>query len=272
MSSNDNSNDDDQHDGSGEITSNKKEECTSCEQNSNVENITERVERVALMNMSKCASCGKEGNSDDMDTCNKCKMVKYCNAACKKKHRTKHKKACERRVAELHEEQLFKEPPPHEECPICLQILPLDPDKSYFQSCCGKIICLGCIYAMKMSERKHNLCAFCRTPTPSSGEEHVKRLNKLMDKGNALAISTMGALYRSGEYCLPRDHLKANELYLRAGDLGCTNSYFNLGVHYYYGDEVEVDKKKAIHYYELAAMGGDVSARNNLGCLEVCEH
>ena len=40
-----------------------------------------------------CASCGKESNIDDMNTCNKCKSVKYCNAACKKKHRKKHKKA-----------------------------------------------------------------------------------------------------------------------------------------------------------------------------------
>jgi len=45
-----------------------------------------------------CANCGKEG-SDVTNTCNKCKSVKYCNAACKKKHRHKHKKACERYVA-----------------------------------------------------------------------------------------------------------------------------------------------------------------------------
>jgi len=37
-----------------------------------------------------CAACGKEGNSDNMNVCNKCHMVKYCNAACKKKHRSKH--------------------------------------------------------------------------------------------------------------------------------------------------------------------------------------
>ena len=43
-----------------------------------------------------CANCGKESNSSDMNTCNKCKSVKYCNAACKKKHRQKHKKQCER--------------------------------------------------------------------------------------------------------------------------------------------------------------------------------
>ena len=85
-----------------------------------------------------CASCGKEGGN--LNTCNKCNMVKYCNAACKKKHRSKHKKACERRVAELHDEALFKEPPPHEDCPICLLPLPLDPNKTIFQSCCGKLV------------------------------------------------------------------------------------------------------------------------------------
>ena len=52
--------------------------------------------------MSVCANCGKEGIN--LNLCNKCKEATYCNAACKKKHRSKHKKQCERRVAELHDE------------------------------------------------------------------------------------------------------------------------------------------------------------------------
>jgi hypothetical protein len=48
-------------------------------------------------NISVCANCGKEGD-DVNNICNKCKMVKYCNAACKKKHRHKHKKDCEEHV------------------------------------------------------------------------------------------------------------------------------------------------------------------------------
>ena len=127
-----------------------------------------------------CANCGKEGNSDDMNTCNKCKEVKYCNAACKKKHRSKHKKACERRVAELHEEQLFKEVE-RDECPICMLTLPIKANQSTFETCCGKTICDGCIYAMKMSEGK-DLCAFCRTPPPSTKEEEFNRLKKLMER------------------------------------------------------------------------------------------
>ena len=89
--------------GDNEEMKSSKEECTSCEQNT-VDNITEGFNSVAISDVtSTCANCGKEGNSDDMNTCNKCKSVKYCNAACKKKHRSKHKKACERRVAELHD-------------------------------------------------------------------------------------------------------------------------------------------------------------------------
>ena len=95
-----------------------------------------------------CANCGKEGD-DVNNICNKCKMVKYCNATCKKKHRHKHKKDCEehiRRAAEkhneelrltaeheakLHDEKLFKQPPPAEDCPICFQRLPTFASKDY---------------------------------------------------------------------------------------------------------------------------------------------
>src|SRR5210317_592689 len=97
-----------------------------------------------------CAACGKEGGN--LNTCNKCNRVKYCNAACKKKHKSKHKKACERRVAELHDEALFKDHPQNEECPICMLPLPLDRRESVFNSCCGKTICYGCAYEILVGD------------------------------------------------------------------------------------------------------------------------
>ena len=79
-----------------------------------------------------CAACGKEGGN--LNTCNKCKLVKYCNAVCKKKHRSKHKKECERIVAESHDEELFfKDPPSREDCPICFLPLPLFTRQITFQ-------------------------------------------------------------------------------------------------------------------------------------------
>ena len=248
----------------GEMVSSKKE-YTSCEQNNNnVDNITEGIDSAGVSDVtSTCACCGKQGNSNNMNTCNKCKSVKYCNAACKKKHRTKHKKACERRVAELYEEQLFKEPPPNEECPICMLLLLRDNNTETFMSCCGKTICSGCIYAMQMSEGK-DLCPFCRTPPPSSDED-IKRIKKQMDKGNAEAFHLLAGMYDQGIRGLSRDRQKAHELLLKAGDLGCARGYYNLGLAYNHGEGVEVDKKKAMYYFELAAIGGDIHSRHNLG-------
>ena len=94
-----------------------------------------------------CANCGKEVCDDHMNSCNKCNQVKYCNAACKKKHRHKHKKDCERRVAELHDEKLFKQPPSKQDCSICFLQLPTPYKGSKYYTCCGKTICSGCFNA-----------------------------------------------------------------------------------------------------------------------------
>ena len=207
-----------------------------------------------------------------MNICNKCKMVHYCNVACKKKHKSKHKKKCDKqckiRAVQLHDEALFKEPPLPEDCPICMLPLPLTEGEVQFQSCCGKMICRGCIYAMVEREGVNTLCAFCRTPDPNSAKECIKRLEKRMDKGNAAAFSMLAGFYAEGDMGLPQDWLKANELYLKAGELGCDEAYFNLGNAYDDGEGVDIDEEKAKHYWELAAMNRDVTARHNLGVIE----
>ena len=67
---------------------------------------------------------------------------------------------------------------------------------------------------------------------------------------------------------MPQNHTKALELWRRAGELGHADSYCKVGCAYALGDGAEIDKKKARHYYELAAMGGDADARHNVGCEE----
>ena len=74
-----------------------------------------------------CANCGKgeESVSGDLKACTACKMVKYCNRDCQIAHRTQHKKACKKRAAELRDVKLFKQPPPNEDCPICMSVCQL---------------------------------------------------------------------------------------------------------------------------------------------------
>ena len=217
--------------------------------------------------MSLCANCGKEGSN--LNTCNKCKETSYCNAVCKKKHRKKHKKQCERRVAELHDQELFKEPPPEfGDCPICFIRLPTMYGGRNNMSCCGKIICSGCCYA-DVYDNLGNInadkkCPFCRTPLSVSDEEVIVRLEKRMEVGDKHAFASMGNAYDEGDYGLPQDSAKAIECWRKAGKFG----YTNIGLAYYNGNGVERDEKMASHYFELAAMDGDVAARGNLGANE----
>ena len=74
--------------------------------------------------------------------------------------------------------------------------------------------------------------------------------------------------YYNGSHGLPQDHAKVLELFHRAGELGNATSYYNIGNSYLQGNGVERDMKKAVHYWELAAMGGDMEARHNLGVFE----
>ena len=45
----------------------------------------------------------------------------------------------------------------------------------------------------------------------------------------------LGCYYHDGEMGLPQDYEKAMELWLRAGELGCAMSYYNIADAYYMG-------------------------------------
>ena len=172
-------------------------------------------------------------------------------------------------LEKLHDEKLFKRPPQEEDCPICFLRMPsLDTGRRY-QACCGKNICSGCVYAgLKMKGNVDQLCPFCRTPAPKTDEEIIRRVRKRVEVGDAVAMYSLGCYYDEGFNGLIQNHDKTLELFHRAGELGNAEAYYNIGITYDNGIGVETNEKKAIHYYELAAMGGVVNARYNLGCDE----
>jgi len=154
---------------------------------------------------------------------------------------------------QISDEELFKQPLPAEDCPICFLLLPSLNGGCKYQTCCGKLICSGCFFA-PVYDHQGNLvtektCPFCRTPFATSDEEIMKRVKKRVEiDGDAIATHNHAIYYAIGMYGFKQDYTKALELWYRAGELGYAESYNNIGYAYKYGEGVEIDKEKAKHY------------------------
>ncbi|KAL7539867.1 hypothetical protein ACHAXR_012320 [Thalassiosira sp. AJA248-18] len=220
---------------------------------------------MSAVDVSQCAACGKGG--DGLKACTACKLVKYCNVTCQKAHRPKHKKECKKRASEIFDEALFKTPPPRDDCPICF--LPLSLNDQY-QVCCGKTVCVGCIYGDMMARSSLDFdCPFCRTPATTSENGLLEGTKKRVEAGDVNAMLKLGCQYYKGHSGLPQDYNKALELWHRAAKLGCAKSHYSIANAYAQGVGVEKDMKKAKHHWELGAIGGDDTPRYNLGVIEV---
>lgn len=239
------------------------------------------------MDMSKCAACGKGG--DNLKACTSCKSVKYCNAKCRNAHRSKHKKECKKLAAErklqntiwdmnkmvISDEMLFAEPPPKEDCPICMLPIPyaigMCEVHTMYKECCGKTLCQGCVKAAEIEVQKGNMkdcCAFCRKPSSFDGEERWERVHIRMNLNDARAFHWFGAQYYDGIRGFPKDKNKALKLWHRAAELGSVHAHNHLANAFDNGQCVEKDKDRAIHHWKVAAMGGHEYARHGLGLEE----
>eukprot|EP00956_Cyclotella_meneghiniana_P004529 scaffold5580_cov61-Cyclotella_meneghiniana.AAC.9 len=208
-----------------------------------------------------CAACGKIDKC--LKACGSCMSVKYCCVECQRSHWSAHKHACKKRTAELLDEKLFADPPMRDDCPVCFSKLPLD--KHVYYPCCGKEICLQCRHSMT-----RDYCPFCNLPQPDSYEEFNKQvLERIQRYNDPGAINSLGSCHSFGYMGLPVDVSKAAELYRRAcGIGGCASAHNNLAMIYSIGRGIELDKKKAVHHFQIAAMMGHEVARYNLGHLE----
>ena len=217
-----------------------------------------------------CANCGSDGKSGTLKTCNSCKIVKYCSRDCQIIHwKKEHKFDCPLMTKELHEEALFKDPPKREDCDICCLPLPLNRCRVNYQSCCGKTLCYGCVhYSGVAAKAVTGMCPFCRAEGTYTHAEAVRRLEKRIELNDAGSYYTLGCKYRDGIIGLPQDHNKAFKLFLRGVELGSLDAHYHVGFSYYNGHGCEVDVKKALHYFEVAAMKGDENSRYNLAVLE----
>ena len=130
------------------------------------------------------------------------------------------------------------------------------------------MICLGCDDANQLRQLgllipQEPSCAFCREPLPDTEEEFDAMRMKRVEKNDPFAMTQMGARrHDEGDYS------SAFEYYTKAAELGDASAHYNLSVMYHLGQGVEKDEKKKVYHLEEAAIGGQVSARHNLGCHE----
>ena len=98
-------------------------------------------------------------------------------------------------MAELHDIELFKQPPLKKDCPICMLPLPSLHSGKRYKACCGKEICRWCCHAVKLRDKGVGLCPFCRTPAPTS-KEVIERLKKRVEAGDAHAMFNLGVFLK----------------------------------------------------------------------------
>jgi len=217
-----------------------------------------------------CASCVKSEVDDiKLKECNDCDLVRYCSDSCQQDHRPKHVHACKKRAAELRDEKLFRQPESNHlgDCPICFLPLPLGHQKSVMQSCCGKIICMGCDYANTLvhqrEARLQQTCPFCRHPTPLTLEETNKNKMKRVAANDPVAIREIGSKYYNNG-----DRERAFEYFKKAAELGDASAHHELSIMYQKGEGVEKDEKKELFHLVEAAIGGHPDARFDLAVNE----
>lgn len=157
--------------------------------------------------------------------------------------------------------------PTREECPICMVPLPLGGADYVYRSCCGKTICMGCLYDQIEMDKKEgrctldtmkaHICPFCR----SEKIDNVHDLDiKLAKAGNLEAMWQVGKSYFDGDTGVQQDKNEGVKWYRRAAEAGSPRGTFSLGRCYEEGDGVEQNLDRALEYCQKAAELGNIDA------------
>ncbi|KAL7527856.1 hypothetical protein ACHAXR_002164 [Thalassiosira sp. AJA248-18] len=192
-------------------------------------------------------------------------------------------------IDEKNDDDALFQPCPKPECPVCMLPLPNSNGASVFMACCGAMVCGGCMNEMdrvineenrnrvEQSGRDHatllkKCCPFCRDSVKFTDAEVIAQVEALMRKDNHEAFFQMAIdhdPHAATPFGSPQDSSKAFSLYIRAAELGSSDACYNLAHMYREGINVKADASKQIHYLKLAATGGCIAARHNLGHMEL---
>ena len=156
-----------------------------------------------------------------------------------------------------------------DECPICLDNIPLDQSKFVRFTCCGKGLHHHCAKQLQSTKSKNirDHCPLCRTKHATTDEENTKRVQQWVKKKKAWAQFGLGSQYEHGSHGVKKDVKRAFVLYILAADQGDANAQYCLGNMYRDGNGTKPDVKRAVELYTLATEHGLAKAQYNLGVM-----
>ena len=129
----------------------------------------------------------------------------------------------------------------------------------------GLVLAAACIGGCGESTKSPPVVQEMVKPTP---EQEFAALLKRAEAGDAGAQFKLGLMYAKGE-SVPKDTLKAAELWQKAAAQGNAGAQISLGAIYAKGEGVRKDAVKAIDWYQKAAAQGDADAQFALGMMHL---
>ena len=169
----------------------------------------------------------------------------------------------------LSDDELFRDPPPKEECQICM--LPMGHslsgfgDSTVYMPCCGKTICQGCVMSAWKEINEGNLkkwCPFCRVPVERMKNEIILDMITPFI-GNTQNFSTKDVKRLSDG--LKKDHKEKLGRFMSRIEAGDAKALFGMGTAFKKGDlGLPQDVKMAMKLYSRAGEFGLCTAHFNI--------
>lgn len=203
--------------------------------------------------MPNCGSCGLHAAQH---ACSRCRAVRYCGAACQRKHWPVHKEGCKAACTGAAALKLSASA-------TAILAAPVGSSTQAFPS-------VDVIHVTPADEDFNLGVAYLNG---FGGYPKIPR-RAVQCYQRAVASGHLGAMYELA-FCFEEgtgiavDAARAIELFRRAAEAGHLKSQFYLGLCYRDGRGVPTDMVQAVFWYRRAAEGGSIFGQCNLGyCLE----
>ena len=158
-------------------------------------------------------------------------------------------------------------------CPKCWLLLPFEDDQTYYNPCCGRVMCKGCVIKhFSAGSSGRGTCPFCYTARPKTDAEFLARTESRVETHkDGYCLFQLAVFYNNGLFGLQPQPQKALSLCRRSAEMGCPEACYSMAREYdpnkqnhCQGVKQGGDWNTRIAYLKEAAKAGHLDARGAL--------